>query len=130
MSLIVQAQTLALIAHAGQAYGTKPFIEHPKDVARRAREYGFAEHVIAAAWLHDVLEDIPNPPSYSAVRATLNILKEKGLLKHNRQGKKYIYSPTIFIRKSRSAPLTQSGGHFNSISATLLLHNNLLVHFR
>ena len=59
MSLIVKAQTLALIAHAGQAYGTKPFIEHPKDVARRAREYGFAEHVIAAAWLHDVLEDSP-----------------------------------------------------------------------
>ena len=59
MTLITEAQTFALIAHAGQKYGDKPFIEHPRDVARLAEKYGFSNEIIAAAWLHDTLEDCP-----------------------------------------------------------------------
>ena len=53
MSLIIKAQTIAILAHTGQKYGNRPFIEHPKDVARLAEKYGFSNTVIAAAWLHD-----------------------------------------------------------------------------
>lgn len=60
MSMIIKAQTFALIAHAGQKYGNKPFIEHPRDVARLVKEYNFNKYVIAAAWLHDTIEDSPH----------------------------------------------------------------------
>ncbi len=42
----------------------------------------------------DVLEDLPDPPSYSTVRALLRILEEKGYLTHKKDGKRYIYRPT------------------------------------
>ena len=59
MNLTIKAQTIALLAHAGQAYGDRPFIEHPRDVAKRAKEYGLGEDIVTGAWLHDVLEDCP-----------------------------------------------------------------------
>ena len=42
----------------------------------------------------DVLEDLPDPPTYSTVRALLGILEEKGYLTHKKDGKRYIYRPT------------------------------------
>ena len=46
----------------------------------------------------DVLEDIPDPPSYSTIRALLRILEEKGHLRHVKEGARYVYLP----RKARS----------------------------
>ena len=40
-----------------------------------------------------VLADLPEPPSYSSVRALLTILETKGHLRHNKVGKKYNYLP-------------------------------------
>jgi len=48
---------MAGLAHSGQKYGEKPFIYHPGRVAELVEEYGFDDHVIAAAWLHDAIED-------------------------------------------------------------------------
>ena len=42
----------------------------------------------------EVMEDLPDPPSYSAVRALLRVLVEKGHLKHTKDGARYIYLPT------------------------------------
>ena len=42
----------------------------------------------------DVLKDLPEPPSYSTVRALLRILEEKGYLNHEKDGRRYIYCPT------------------------------------
>ena len=42
----------------------------------------------------DVLKDLPDPPTYSTVRALLRILEEKGYLIHKKDGKRYIYHPT------------------------------------
>ena len=41
----------------------------------------------------EILKGISNPPGYSAVRATVNILERKGYLSHVLEGKKYLYSP-------------------------------------
>jgi predicted transcriptional regulator len=49
----------------------------------------------------EIHERIPSPPSYSAVRATLRVLENKGLLKHEHDGKKYIYRPTLDRSKAR-----------------------------
>ena len=42
----------------------------------------------------DVLENLPDAPSYSTVRALLRILEEKGHLTHQKDGPRYIYCPT------------------------------------
>ena len=56
----------------------------------------------------DVLASIPDPPTYSTVRKMMSLLEEKGLLRHRREGTKYIYRPveSTRIRKSsgRTAP--------------------------
>ena len=53
------AATLASTAHAGQTRpdGLTLYIVHPMRVAARLRAAGASAHVLAAAWLHDVLED-------------------------------------------------------------------------
>jgi predicted transcriptional regulator len=42
----------------------------------------------------EVLGDMEDPPSYSAVRAFLRILEDKGHLKHRKEGTRYVYLPT------------------------------------
>jgi BlaI family penicillinase repressor len=49
----------------------------------------------------DVLDNLIDPPSYSAVRAKLRILEEKGHLKHREQGPRYVYFPTISREKAK-----------------------------
>ncbi len=52
----------------------------------------------------EVLERLPDPPGYSAVRAMLRLLEEKGHLQHEQNGPRYIYRPTLTQEKaSRSA---------------------------
>jgi len=45
-----------------------------------------------AAEVHDPL---PDPPSYSAVRATLRILEEKGQVEHQQDGPRYVFRPAV-----------------------------------
>jgi len=55
----------------------------------------------------EVRSAIPDPPSYSAVRATLQILVGKGLLTHRREGRHYIYTPTISHQRARQSAIRQ-----------------------
>lgn len=50
---------------------------------------------LGRAAVGDVLERIPDPPSYSAVRALMRILEEKGHLRHEQDGPRYMYLPTL-----------------------------------
>ncbi len=43
----------------------------------------------------EVLENMPQPPSYSAVRALLRILEQKGHIKHEEREGKYVFMPTV-----------------------------------
>ena len=42
----------------------------------------------------EVLEDLPDPPSYSSVRSMLRLLEDKGFLRHEWDGPRYVYLPT------------------------------------
>jgi BlaI family transcriptional regulator, penicillinase repressor len=53
----------------------------------------------------EVLEDLPDPPSYTSVRTLLRILEEKGHLKHKQQGNRYIYLPTVPRDRARRSAL-------------------------
>jgi predicted transcriptional regulator len=42
----------------------------------------------------DVLGDLPDPPTYTAVRGMLRLLESKGHLRHEQDGPRYVYFPT------------------------------------
>jgi BlaI family penicillinase repressor len=52
-----------------------------------------------------VREELPDPPSYSAVRAFLRILEEKGWVKHSAEGKRYVFSPAQDREKEKKSAL-------------------------
>lgn len=50
---------------------------------------------------NDVREAMPDAPGYSAVRAMLRVLEEKGHVKHENEGLKYVYVPTVNRDKAK-----------------------------
>jgi predicted transcriptional regulator len=67
--------------------GNNPYL----DLSRRERQIMDALYRRGRASVGEVLEDIPDPPSYSAVRAMLGKLEEKGHLSHEQDGPRYVY---------------------------------------
>jgi len=57
------------------------------------------------ATVADVMEALPDPPSYSAVRATMRILEEKGHIRHLEDGPRYVYLPKLEPQRARKAAL-------------------------
>jgi len=55
----------------------------------------------------EVLADLPDPPGYSSVRKLLEILEEKGYLRHEQDGPRYVYSPTVPAADARRSALEQ-----------------------
>jgi predicted transcriptional regulator len=53
----------------------------------------------------EILEQIPEPPSYSAVRAMLRILEEKGHIRHEQEGARYVFLPTMTRDKAKRSAL-------------------------
>ena len=53
----------------------------------------------------EVRERMPDPPGYSAVRALLRILEDKGHVRHEARGPRYIYSPVVSRTKARKSAL-------------------------
>jgi predicted transcriptional regulator len=64
------------------------------DLSRRERQIMEIVYARGEASAAQVLEELPDPPSYSAVRALLAILEQKGQLKHRSEQGRYIYAPT------------------------------------
>src|SRR5262245_61551751 len=64
----------------------------PAHLSRRERQI---MDVVYKRGQATIAEDLPDPPSYSAVRALLRVLEEKGHLKHEYQGPRYVYLPTL-----------------------------------
>ena len=73
-------------------------------LSRRERQIMDIIYPRGRASVAEVHQAMPDPPSYSAVRALMRILEDKGHLKHTAEGNKYIYLPTRSRRQaSRSA---------------------------
>ncbi|MCA9255608.1 MAG: BlaI/MecI/CopY family transcriptional regulator, partial [Phycisphaerales bacterium] len=64
-------------------------------LSRRESEMMDIIYAMERATAVDVRERMAEPPSYSAVRATLRILEEKGHLSHEQDGPRYVYVPTV-----------------------------------
>jgi len=76
-----------------------------KNLSRRERQIMDIVYEMNEVTVAQVLELIPDPPSYSTVRALLRVLEEKGHLIHKQQGPRYIYSPTLPREEARQNAL-------------------------
>jgi predicted transcriptional regulator len=54
----------------------------------------------------DVLADLPDPPTYSTVRGMLRYLEEKGHLRHEQEGPRYVYLATSAKKEVRASALS------------------------
>lgn len=63
-------------------------------LGRRERQILEALYKLGSASVADVVAELPDAPSYSAVRTFLRILEEKGYAGHTQDGAKYVYHPT------------------------------------
>ena len=78
-----------------------------RQLSRRERQIMDVVYRFEQATAQEVLDHIPDPPSYSAVRALLRILVDKGHLKHRQDGPRYVYLPTVPREKARTSALRQ-----------------------
>ncbi len=76
-----------------------------EQLSRRERQIMDAVYRLGSAPAAEIQQAIPDPPSYSAVRAQLAILEEKGYLKHEKRQRKYIYSPTVAPSRAKRSAL-------------------------
>ena len=78
------------------------------NLARRERQIMDVIYTRGQATVAEVLEDLPDPPSYSAVRAMLGKLEGKGYLKHEEHGPRYVYVPTVPLHKASATALEKT----------------------
>jgi BlaI family transcriptional regulator, penicillinase repressor len=76
-------------------------------LSRRERQIMDAIYKLGSATAAEVMGNLPAPPSYSAVRAMLRLLEEKGMLRHEQDGMKYVYLPTLSREKASQSALKQ-----------------------
>jgi predicted transcriptional regulator len=94
-------------------------------LSRRERQIMDVLYALGQATVGEVLERIPDPPSYSAVRATMRVLEEKGEIVHLQDGPRYLYKPVTPQDSARTAALrhlvrTFFGGSAEAAAAALL----------
>lgn len=75
------------------------------ELGRRERQIMDVVYKLGCASVAQVQSELPDPPSYSAVRAMLGFLEDKGYLRHEQDGLKYMYSPTTDRAKARKSAL-------------------------
>jgi predicted transcriptional regulator len=75
------------------------------NLSRRERQIMDVLYRKGSATAADVLEDMPEPPSYSAVRALLRILEEKGHIRHEESEGKYVFMPRVARDKAKRSAI-------------------------
>jgi BlaI family transcriptional regulator, penicillinase repressor len=96
-----------------------------RDLSRRERQIMDVVYRRGQATAAEVQAELPDPPSYSAVRALMRVLENKGHLRHQQVGAAYVYLPTVpadSARRSAVRHLLQTffGGSTEQAMAALL----------
>jgi predicted transcriptional regulator len=94
-------------------------------LSRRERQIMDVIYQQGRASVGEVRDALPDPPSYSSVRALLGVLETKGHVRHVREGARYVYLPTQPRSRAARAALSQVvqtffGGSVEKTVATLL----------
>lgn len=77
----------------------------PNQLSRRERQIMDIVYELSEASAKDIEANLPNPPGYSAIRATMAKLEKKGFLAHRERDLKYIYYPLIDHQQARETAL-------------------------
>jgi predicted transcriptional regulator len=77
----------------------------PADLSRRERQVMDILYRRGEATVAEVMGELPDPPTYSAVRSILRILMEKKLITHREDGPRYVYLPTVDTDEAREDAL-------------------------
>ena len=94
-------------------------------LSRRERQIMDILYRLGSATAAEVKENIADAPSYSAVRALLRILEEKGHIKHAYDGPRYVYAPIVSRPIAQKSALKQivktffDGSTSNAVAALL-----------
>jgi len=97
------------------------------ELGRRVRQIMDAVYRLGRATVAEVRAELEDPPTYSAVRGMLRFLEDKGLLRHEQDGVRYVYIPTVGRSKARRSALrhlvrTFFGGSAGQTATALLRH--------
>ena len=75
------------------------------ELSRRERQIMDIVYRLGEATAAEVRENLPDPPGYSAVRAMLRVLEEKGHLEHDQCGPRYVFHATLSVETARRSAL-------------------------
>ena len=81
-------------------------MSNDRDLSRRERQIMDFLFRVGKATAADVLDGLPDAPSYSAVRALLRILEQKGHIRHEEEGRAYVYMPLVRRADARQSALS------------------------
>lgn len=87
-------------------------------LSRRERQIMAILYREGSATAEDVQRQLPDPPSYSAVRSALALLEEAGTVRHEREGRRYVYFPVKPAEAVQSQAIEQLTTTFFRGSAT------------
>jgi predicted transcriptional regulator len=103
-----------------------------EDLSRRERQVMEILHRRGESTVSEILQALPDPPTYSAVRSILRILGEKRLVEHREDGPRYVYFPVRATDKARDDVLVHvvqtyfSGSTEQALNALLRLSDTRL----
>ena len=95
------------------------------ELSRRERQIMDVLFRMGQATVSDVLTAMPDPPSYSAVRAMLRILEDKGHVRHEQDGPRYLYKPALARERAKKSAMRHllhtffDGSHEQAVAALL-----------
>jgi predicted transcriptional regulator len=78
---------------------------HERNLSRRERQIMDILYQRGRATAQEILDGLPDPPTYSAVRAKLRVLEEKGHVRHEEEALRYVYLPVVARDSARKSAL-------------------------
>src|ERR1043165_10125470 len=79
--------------------------KHDRNLSRRERQIMDILYERGRATAAEIHQALPDAPTYSAVRAKLRVLEEKGHVRHEEESLRYVYVPTVARDTARRSAL-------------------------
>ncbi len=76
------------------------------DLSPRERQVMDTLYRLGRGTVNEIIDAMEDPPSYSAVRAVLRVLEEKGQAVHQQDGPRYVYRPAVEAERARRSALS------------------------
>ena len=83
----------------------KPKPSPTEDLTRRERQVMDILHRRGESTVAEIMAELPDPPTYSAVRSILRILGEKALIEFREDGPRYVYFPAAPTEQAQAEML-------------------------